>query len=94
MLSVLSLVDANTMVHAYLTHAEVACKYPSSTHFEPALKVFSRQEFTLLLEGHAQVEQPPVTLEDIQRRLTALKDQLTARNERYDSQHMSLWIEI
>lgn len=73
------------MVQAYLTHEEVACKYPSRTHFEPALKVFTRQEFTPLLDSQAQVEQSSVTLEDILGRLTRLKALLTAKNERYST---------
>jgi len=70
-------VDADAMVHTYLTHAEVACKYPSRMNFELALKVFTQQEFTLLQEGHTQVEQLSVTLEDILMRLMMLQDSVS-----------------
>ena len=69
------------MVSSYLNHEEVACRQSSKAHFEPALKVFTRQEFTVLLEGHTPAEQPSVTLEEILTILMLLKDRLNANKK-------------
>jgi len=76
---------------------EVAFKNPSRMHFEPALRVFARREFTLPslsspevpqgdpAQGESQPgeSQPFVTLEDIQMRLKTLKDHMSTNKERY-----------
>jgi hypothetical protein len=39
--------DVSTLVDAYLSHEDVVQKQPGSGHFEFALRVYTRQEFTL-----------------------------------------------
>jgi len=41
LLTLLSLVDADQMVQAYMAHEEVTFKNPSKLHFELALRVFA-----------------------------------------------------
>jgi len=96
-LALFSSVDAERMVQAYMALEEVAFKNPSRMHFEPALRVFARREFTLPslsspevpqgdpAQGESQPgeSQPFVTLEDIQMRLKTLKDHMSTNKERY-----------
>ncbi|KAG0018917.1 hypothetical protein BGZ82_000306 [Podila clonocystis] len=77
--------DVGTMVQAYLAHPEVACKYPSRTHFDPALKVFAQLQFTLQDPSAHQQEvnqdgslKPP-HLENVLLRLADLRLKLNTR---------------
>lgn len=38
--------DPSAMIGVYLTHKDVACKYPKQDQFDAALKIFVLQEFT------------------------------------------------
>lgn len=74
------------MVQSYLAHENVVLKNPSSSHFDPALKIFVRQEFTIQIHQEDRTEDTTrtrVCLEDLLTRLKLLKDMMTARNERY-----------
>ncbi|KAG0299834.1 hypothetical protein BGZ97_003517, partial [Linnemannia gamsii] len=42
-----SFIDPSAMIGAYLTHRDVACKYPRQDQFDAPLKIFVRQEFSM-----------------------------------------------
>ncbi|KAG0020648.1 hypothetical protein BGZ81_009264, partial [Podila clonocystis] len=79
--------DPDTILQAYLDHGEVASKHASKTHFDAALKIFVRQQFTVedcivssQVSNQEDATQDPVqrtvTLENVLQRLKDLRLQL------------------